>query len=52
MVKKKETDVSTFTVRIPNDLNDFLNDYADKLGVSKNTLIILSLHEYRKENSK
>ena len=45
----KIKDVKT-GARIPAELNRKLEEYAKSLGISKNNIILLALHEYLKVN--
>lgn len=43
----KQADIKT-GARLPNDLNEKLEAWAKERGVSKNTIILLALHDYLK----
>ena len=46
----QETEIIQFSVRVPKELNDFLQALADKTGISKNSLILTKLWELKKQN--
>ena len=46
---KKEFETVQVTVRLPNTLNDFMQDAAGKMGISKNSLIVTKLWELAKQ---
>lgn len=50
--KIRGIDFIQFTLRIPTELNDFLQSEADRLGIAKNSLILNKLWEYKNNNTK
>ena len=46
---KPNENKTQFTLRLPNELDKFLNELAKAKGISKNTIIILKLWELAKE---
>jgi len=45
----KQADVKT-GARLPSELNEKLEKWASDRGISKNTIILLALHDYLKVN--
>lgn len=39
-------------LRIPNDLNNWLTQEAQRLGIAKNALILQILHDWAEQNRK
>ena len=42
-----ETEIIQYTIRVPKELNDFLQNCADKKGISKNSFILTKLWELK-----
>ena len=46
--KVNDVEIIQYSIRVPKELNDFLQSSADKKGISKNSLILNTLWELKK----
>lgn len=42
-------EITRFNIRVPNDLNEWLDAESARMGVSKNAVVMISIESYRKE---
>ena len=46
-MKQNETEIVQYSIRVPKDLNDFLQNHADRKGIAKNSLILTTLWDLK-----